>query len=64
MANQQVMNTIFWKPPDPIQELFTTIMAQADFAVAGKAPISDIMIVQAAYMNLEMSGGFADDCKI
>ena len=64
MANQQAMNTIFWKLPDPIQELFTKIMAHADFAFAGKAPISDIMIVQAAYMNLEMSGVFADDCII
>ena len=39
-------------------------MAHADFAVAGKAPISGITIVQAVYMNLEMSGVFADDCNI
>ena len=56
MANQQAMNTIFWKLPDRIQNMFTKIMAHADFAVAGKAPISGITIVQAVYMNLEMSG--------
>jgi hypothetical protein len=62
MVNQQAAN--FWKPPDPIQKLLTKIAAHVDFVVAGEAPISDIMIVEAAYMNLEISRGFADDCKI
>lgn len=64
MANNQALMTVFWHPPVPIEELFTEISKLADYAVAGGAPISDIMIVQAAYNNIEATGLFTDDCKV
>ena len=64
LSNNQEMTKICWRPPKPIEELFARITEFADFATAGGAPISDLMIVQTAYMNLELSGLFTDDCKV
>ena len=57
--NHSSLNTPFWQPTEPIDTLFAFINDRVDFANTANAPISDVMIVQAAYKNVDATGVFS-----
>lgn len=57
--NHSSLNTPFWQPTEPIDTLFAFINDRVDFASTANAPISDVMVVQAAYKNIEATGVFS-----
>ena len=64
MANNTTLTTNDWRPPMPMEGLFTKITRCVNYAAAGGAPISAVMAVQAAYSNIEVTGLFTNDCKV
>ena len=64
MANNTTLTTNDWGPPMPMEGLFTKITRCVNYAAAGGAPIIAVMVVQAAYNNIEVTGLFTDDCKV
>ena len=61
--NNAMTSTIVWQPTMPIQNIWTTIKDMPDFAMAGGAPISEVLMVQVAYNNLKACGLFLEGCR-
>ena len=64
MANNSTLTTNDWRPPMPTEGVFTKITCCVDYAAAGSAPISAVMVVQATYNNIKVTGLFTDDYKV
>ncbi len=60
--NAFALNTPSWNPTTSIESLFAKIQHHADFATAGGVPISDILLAQAAYTNVESTGLYPTYC--
>lgn len=63
MAKNQELSTAWWHPPTPIEDLFETILEAKAYLFAGQTAISDILLIQAIYLNIEHTGLFTDACK-
>jgi uncharacterized phage-associated protein len=62
-ANNTALNTPTWDPATPIEELYNKIKNHADFARAGNTTIEDLLLAQAAYINVEATGLYSNYCN-
>jgi hypothetical protein len=61
-ANNIALNNPTWDPATPIEDLYNRIKSHGDFARAGNTIIEDLLLAEAAYINVEATGLYATYC--